>query len=158
MAGSATLNATLVDELVPTVDELRGDLHGDFGVRQYRVFIVKRRYPGECIGDGPPAILSETEILPRPLVLQQPGVKFKLGPVGMEREGEIEVQEVSLSYTEADLTGQPVANNEEIYYRLDEGESQEMASKFFVLAADPEPDRIKTIGWILKLRRAQVTE
>lgn len=156
MPKSATLDSTvLVDSLVPDViDGLRGDLHPDFGVRAYRLYLTTRTWSGTDIGDG---VFSEVEeeIDPQPLVRIWNGLDFKLEPCGLDDMGDIKVTETSLQYTEGDLVGKtaPLAANQEFFIRLREAHGQATAFKDFQHTKPPYIDRIKDMGWVMWLRR-----
>ncbi len=153
MAGSATLGDNLVDSLVDVVDDLRGDLHPAMGVRQWRVYTVRRTYAGEEAGDGPFTDV-ETEILPQPLVSYD--LVNELTPAGIEDAGTITLSEVSLTYTEAELDGSVLLPTQQWYYVLRDAHGQEMRDRYFGLKDPPRPDRINTIGWIVKLIRQHI--
>lgn len=163
MPGSAILGANLVDELVPMIDELRGDLHSAMGVRQFRVYLVKRRWSGTCRGEGTPTFVYQNEITPQPKVdllsaLETFGVQFRQTEFGREEEGDIFVTEVSFTYTEAELLGGTLANNEEFYYRLVDAYGQGIQTRYFIPSRPPESDRVKTMGYRLQLRRVEISE
>jgi len=159
MPGSATLGTNLVDSLVPDViDELRGSLHPELGVRQFRVFVVTRTWSGEAIGEGT-ASDAELEIDPQPMVKPYVGVAFSrtlmlgLEPCGLDESGSVELSEVSLTYTETELGGPPAdPMRQELLYRIDDAHGQGVASRFFIPSAVPYPDREQDMGWRLLLR------
>lgn len=154
MPGSATLGDNLVDDLVELVDDLRGDLHPAMGVRHWRVFFVRRTWATE---KGYGAFTDvETEMLPQPLVSFD--LRSELTPAGVDEKGTIKLSEVSLTYTEAELNGQPVGALENFYYLLREGHGQEMRDRYFGLMDPPWPDRINTIGWVLTLIRQEIED
>lgn len=174
MPGSATLLDNLVDDLLPTIDDLRGDLHPAFGVRQFRVFAVTRTFPGDEDADGDVGcrggdgdngsgsnnpLYSELELLPQPLLVEdRGGIEFVLSKIGREEEGELIMKEVSLTYTEPELTGGALAANQQFYFRVIDAYGQDIQPRFYVAKAPPYPDRIKDIGWKIHLKRAEITE
>lgn len=153
MAGNATLGGSLVDSLVEVVDGLRDALHPAFGVRQYRAFVVTRTWDGGRIGDGL-ATDEEIEIEPRPRC-REPGDGYRLDHAGRAEAFDLVLEEVSLTYTEAELGGGTIAAGVEVFWRIEDAEGQEIAPRFFVLAAPPTPDRESSIGWSCKLRRVR---
>lgn len=155
MAGSATLDPSkLVDSLVPVADELRTELHDDFGVRSYKIFTVLRTWSGRSIGEGVKTDV-ETEILdPYPKVHIWDGLRYTLEPCGLDEIGQVKLSEWSLTYTEAEVIGPPsMTKAQEWLIRIDEGHGQESLPKYFTLQKPPFIDRIKTLGWIVWLRR-----
>lgn len=163
MGGSAVLGTNLVDSLIPdVVDGLRGDLHPDFGVRQWRVYLAKRNWPSGRIGEGTPASWVETEITPQPLVKYQSergagsDIEFTYDACGLEVSGEITLYEVSLTYTEPELLGIPISDSQQFAYVLRDAHGQSMIPRYYIVAAPPYPDRIQDIGWRIRLRAASL--
>lgn len=156
MPGSADLNPdVLVDSLVEMIDGLRDDLHPAFGVRPYRVFVVRRSYEGEAIGDGAYQD-RETELRPQPRVLNLG--HYDLAPGGLNERGETKVTEVSLSYAYAELTGEGMAlgPSEQWLIRIDEGNGQGNPPRYFTHGSPPYVDREKDMAWVLYLRPIDV--
>ena len=155
MPGSATLGDNLIDDLVETVDELRADLYEDFGVTQFAVYLVRRTWNGGQRNEGV-ASRSETLMDPTPLFVDEN--KWRLMSHGRDEVGDAALMEVSLTYTEAELSGGTIADNEEFYYKLVDLRGQGHPDQFYTVAESPTVDRERNIGWMVKLRRAQVTE
>ena len=158
MPGSATLGTDLLDDLVGLVDELREDLHTEFGVRSYRAFTILRSWDGDFAGDGSPTDV-EIEILPRPLVKPfGPGYTFQMEPCGLDEAGIVHLVEVSLTYIQAELDGGVLTDKQEFFWILREGQSQEQIETQWLLARPPYPERAirenDGIGWIVYLKRA----
>lgn len=157
MARNATLGDNLVDQLVPLADDLRGSFYPAFGTRQYRVFIVRRRWSGAERGQGVATVVNEVEIDPIPEV-RFGGGRFASQPAGFEDSDVAVLREVSLTFSEAELTGKPTLKTEEFYYRIVEGHGQKSAPRYYMLDGIPLGDREKTIGWIVPLRRVEIQE
>lgn len=159
MPGSATLGSNLVDSLVSVADALRSDLNPAAGVRQYRVYTVRRSWSGDCRGDGV-ATTTEIELLPQPKVeesqLVTEGFRYNLRPEGKTEEGSVTLREVSLTYTEAELTGGTIGKTVEWFYKLVDAQGQQIQPRYFVLSRPPIVDREKDIGWIVFLKRAEI--
>ncbi len=153
MPGSATIGTNLVDSLLGMVDDLRGSLNPDMGVRQWRVYVVRRVWSDGRVGEGTPAD-TLTELTPQPLI-QSYNLFYEISPAGLDESGTVIASEVSLTYTEDELQPSPGVG-EEILYLLRDAHGQSIADRYFVLSAPPEPDRTNTIGWILKLKEIQV--
>jgi hypothetical protein len=161
MGGSATLGQDLIADLVPVVDEIRGELNPDFGTRPYRVFRVKRRWTGAGRGDGQALTVFDTEITPQPdvaLPSQAEALKYELLPTGKQEAGGILLKEVSLTYTHDELAGGALGPTEEFYFRVTDALGQGLPNRYFVPATPPVVDRDKTIGWIVPLARAEIRE
>ena len=154
MAGSAIMDPdVLVDDLVGSlIDDLRDDLHSEFGVRAYRTFTVARVYLSGAI-DGGPFTDTEVELIPAPLVKPFTGsLGNEMDDCGLDEAGTVELREISLTYTEAELTGGVLDDGVEWFIRVKEGHGQLQTTRDFVHDAPPYPDRIKDMGWTLKLR------
>ena len=78
-------------------------------------------------------------------------IRFDLNPGGLEEAGQIVLTEISLTYTEAELSGQTATANQEVYYKLVDAQGNGMATRYFDVHRPPVPDRDKGIGWILTL-------
>lgn len=149
----AVLGDNLVDSLVDdVVDGLRGELHPEFGVRAYRLYVVRRTWPSGRMGVGRPAEESH-EISPQPLVKVWDGYRYTQKPCGIDEMGQIMLTEVSLRYKEADLVGAG-ADGVEHFWRLTDAHGQQTAQKDFVVDGIPYIDRIQDIGWVVRLRAA----
>lgn len=163
MPGSATFGTSLLDELFPDlVDGLRGELHPEMGVRQFRVYLAKRNWPSGRVGEGTPPAWVETEIDPQPLVTYeayqgaQPDIHFQYDACGLEIAGEITLTEVSLTYTEPELLGLPLIEGDEFAYVLRDAYGQDLIPRYYVVSAPPYPDRIETMGWRVRLKAVTV--
>ena len=160
MPGSAVLDTSLVDSLLPVVDSLR-ELHTSFGTRSWQVYTVKRTWSGSRRGEGngvdPDYTDSAVELTPSPEVMDRR--RRMLDPTGMDEVGEVELHEVSLTYTETDLLGAAGGNlaaNVEFFYKLVGTHGQLQVTRYFVIGKRPViADREKTIGWIVTLERAE---
>lgn len=161
MPGSATLDpAVLLDDLVELADDLREDLHEDFGVRAFEVYTVTEVFESGRIGEGA-SVVTETELRPKPLVKPYApgGINSTLQACGLDEAGFIDLEQISISYTEAELTGHPVVDEvmqdipsgTRFFYRLRDAHGQEGSFRDFKLSGPPFPDRIKTIGWKARL-------
>ena len=114
---------TLGRQLIPVADDLR-DLFTQFGLRPYKVHIIKTRWAGRKRGDGVETVVSSRTILPTPLVTDLTALNEIVTPVGLDEEGGILLQEISGCFTEDDLRGHqedgtPVAANEQLYYEIE---------------------------------------
>jgi hypothetical protein len=155
VAGTATLGSNLVDDLVPTVDELRADLYADMGVTQWAVHVIKRQWSGQRRNEGVATIVSDVTLTPPPML--KDGDKWALIASGRDERGEVELTGVSLTYTEAELTGGTLEDNEEWYYKLVDAQGQGQDAQYYVLAKPPSTDRTGELGWELTLKRAEIT-
>lgn len=149
MPGNAILGTNLIDELLPMIDELRGDLHPMFGVRPFRVFAVTRTWAGQMVGEGDYTD-QVVEILPQPKVEQWDGYKWALLATGVHEEGLIRLTEVSLTYTHAELTGalETDQRNQQFFFRLTDDYGQANEDRILRHSRPPFPDREKTMGWV----------
>lgn len=153
MPGTASLSANLVNELAVVADDLRA-LYGEFGVDQWRVYRCTRSWSGSRRGDGTLGSETATEITPTPRVGWADGagrLRFDLHPTGLDEAGQIVLTEISLTYTEAELSGQTATAAQEVYYKLTDAQGNAMSARYFVVHRPPVPDRDTGIGWILTL-------
>jgi hypothetical protein len=156
MAKDAILGSNLVDDLVPTVDALRSELHDAFGVRQYRVYTVLRTWSSGITGDGVASDV-ETEITPKPLVeFYPPGLTYEMDQCGITEAGRVKVREISLQYAEAELVGPTLVNGQEWFIKIADAQGQAIQDRYWVLSRVPAPDRIEDIGWVMELMLAEV--
>lgn len=156
LAGAATLDpGVLVDSLVADViDGLREDLNGQFGLRAYRFYRVIRTWAGATAGEGAFTDVA-AEFRPQPKVKVWDGLRFVQAVCGVEQLGDVRLTEVSLSYTYEQLTGQPLAANQEVFLALGEAHGQGQPTQLFTLAQPPFVDREKDMGWVVSLHRVQ---
>lgn len=156
LVGAAVLDSdVLVDSLVPDViDGLREQLHPDFGVRAYRVYRVIRTWSGDVEGDGDPTDAA-AELRPQPRVKIWDGIRWVAAVCGIRELGEVRLTEVSLTYTEEQLTGQPLDKNQACFLAIAEAHGQGSETRLFGNTRPPFIDREKDMGWVLSLRRVE---
>lgn len=152
--GLATMGTNLVDEIAPIADSLRDELHADFGVRQFRCYLLKAIWSGGRVGLGAKRISYIKELIPAPRVKLDD--RHDLTPGGLQESGIATLTEVSLTYTQAQLLGEPMAAGEEFFYLLVDGLGQGISRRVFVPQDHPWPDREKDIGWQVKIRRVDL--
>lgn len=159
MSKDAILGANLVDDLVPTVDELRASLHDDFGVRQYHVYTVLRTWDGGGTGLGTPTDV-ETELVPKPKCeffsyQGVPGMRLELDECGVSEAGMIRLREISLEYAEHELLGPTLVAGQEWFIKITDAQGQLIRDRYWIIAKTPIPDRNLDIGWTMELRLAE---
>lgn len=156
LIGAATLNSNvLVDSLVPDViDGLRDELHPAFGVRAYRVYRVIRTWTGKAVGEGRHSD-DAAELRPYPRVAVWTGLKYVQATCGIRELGDVQLSEVSLTYSAEQLDPRALGKNQECFFALGEANGQGSPLMVWAHAAPPFIDREKTMGWILMLRRAE---
>ena len=150
LVGAATLGANLVDDLAPTIDALRADLHAQFGVRQFAVRQIRREWSGASVGVGAAAITEVMTLSPAPKVTIDD--THTLTPGGLQATGTVTFEEVSLSYSQDQLLGQPMAANEEFFYAIDDALGQGLERRLAIPQDHPVTDREGAIGWKLVTR------
>lgn len=151
MPGTAALGSTLIDELVPVVDDLRG-LYASMGVLPVRAYVVRRVWSGARRGEGTLSLTSITEITPTPVVDARP--RDTLIAAGRREMGDVTLTEVSLTYTQAELTGGALAANAECFWRLVGVGGQLQSARDYVVRDAPMVDRTKHLGWRVELKQA----
>jgi hypothetical protein len=146
----------LIDKLITKVDTLRQKAADKFGLPPFDMYRVVRTYPSGIVmdeSDGPP-VIEETLLRPPPMI------KFRGGDV-LERGGRrddrtMQATEVSLSYTENWLQGDPKAAGQEVLYKLVERNSTTAAdTTYWILSAIPETVRDE-VCWMLNFKRYEV--
>lgn len=157
----ATLTAgVLADDLVSVVDDIRGAIHGDLGTRPYRVYLVTRAWSGDRPGLGT-LTDAEVEITPAPAVYTA-GLRGELRPAGLEEEGELVLDEVSLTFAETELYSPSLTGTERLLYRIDDAHGQSGRSRYYVPNKPPVPQRgdvgDSSIGWRVELRRVNAED
>jgi hypothetical protein len=98
------LKRTLVQRFVRVADNLR-QLNTQFGARPYRTFLVWTKWSGGARGQGDEQVLLELELLPTPKVMSMDGVAFSIFHAGTLPVGSVKLTEVSMAYTNDQLTG-----------------------------------------------------
>lgn len=120
-----SIPATLMEDLGPVVDDAR-EIATEIGWRMREVKIQKIVWAGEFKGQGdaddrskPVDVLT---ITPRPMVAESGRVVAQLvhrhGGAGMIEEGNLLVTNISMRYTEAEIKGTGLANNEEQFWNI----------------------------------------
>lgn len=150
LTGTATLGDNIVDGLVAVADELRSELNAMAGVRQYKVRQLRRQWSGTYVGEGACAVTQLRTLSPDPKVKLNDTHELTEG--GLQASGTTDLSEISLTYTQNQLLGEPLAANEEFFYRLDDGLGQGVSRRLYIPQDHPETDRSKTIGWQVTLR------
>jgi len=160
MAGSATIDSTLfVDSLISIVDDVRRDIADGFGARQFDVATVQVTPPPR-LGLGQ-TTCTETLLDPRPIVKPYKMTR-ELEPCGLDDAGLVQLIEVSLTYTEAELSGNTLSEGLEFFYKITDARGQGVKDRYFTLDRAPYPARTclgevdrqndTCMGWIVWLR------
>jgi hypothetical protein len=150
LAGAATLGTNLVDDLVPTVDDLRAELYTDFGVRQFHTYMVRRVWGDTYVGRGAMKVTQKQNLVPDPDVVLED--THSLTPGGLQATGTATLHEVSLAYSQNQLLGEPLANNEEFHFLVVDALGQGIARRLFIPQDHPVTSRDKELGWSVKIR------
>lgn len=156
LVGDAVLGSNLVDDLVPVADELREELHADFGVRQFAVKQIRKFWSGTRGGLGAARIDYVRELVPSPRVQLVDHHHHELAEGGLQEVGMAVLTEISLTYSESQLIGGTHGDliaREEFYWRFDDKLGQGVVQRVYIPQDHPFPDREKDIGWMIKLRR-----
>jgi hypothetical protein len=120
---SIQLNRTLGQKLIPVADRLR-DLFTRFGLRPYKVRVVRVRWSGGTRGIGAPIVERTLDLLPTPLVVDLTTMTEVVQPVGLDEIGSITVSEISGRFTDYQLrmldpNGREPDPDEEVYYEIE---------------------------------------
>lgn len=104
------LSKTLGRQLIQVVDTLR-DIPVQFGLRPYEVHLVRTRWTGGERGVGYEVVISDTPILPTPLITSLDGVQRIVNAVGLDEIGSVRLEQVSGRYAEGFLSGTDAQGN-----------------------------------------------
>lgn len=155
------LGNTLAQKLIPVADNVR-NLYTKFGMRAYKVRVVKVRWSGERRGQGVPQIAATIDLLPTPRVMDLSTMTEILNPIGLDESGSIVISEISGRFTDDQLRlvdddGEGPAPNEEVFYEIEypqpNGARSTSIKRRFSLRSAPDysPGRFQ---WTLRLERA----
>jgi len=153
MPGTATLLGNVLGQVIPALDEVRTALEAAIGDKQWSVWRCVGSWSGTRRGEGSYSVV-ETQITPTPKVGWADGsgrLRFDALPTGLDETGQIVLTEVSLTYTEAELSGQTSDPNDEVFYKLVDAQGGGMAPRYFTVNRPPSPDRENGLGWIVAL-------
>lgn len=141
-------------------DEIR-QLATDFGVRPYRVFLVRLRWTGTERGAGQAEEVLRREILPTPFVEDLSQTRRRASEAGMLEDGGTRISRISLTFTEDELLGRDPAGaepaeNEEFFYEVveDGGETKPPRRRRYITNGVPLCDRMN-VQWIVSVTRQQ---
>lgn len=142
----------LIDRLTSKVDTIRQKAADRFGLPAFDMYRVYRTYSSGIIGDGAFVDVS-TVIYPTPKIV------FK-GQDVLEHGGRFDKRtmtatEISLTYTENWLQGDPKAAGEQCFYKLVERNGQGADTTYWILDRVPEAKR-EEINWELNFKRFTV--
>jgi hypothetical protein len=126
--------ANLIDKLINKVDSLRQKAADKFGLPAHNLYRVVRTWSGGEIGGGSVTTV-ETLITPTPQIEFTGGQR--LDPHGRVDDRRMVATEISLTYTENFLQGDPKAAGQEVFYKLVERNSQGADTTYWVLANIP---------------------
>jgi len=157
-ATSAQAKKSLARSFIPLADSLR-DMLTKFGLRAYKVTIVRIEWSGGKRGRGTPVTVDEKVILPTPKISSLDSISEVLQPVGLEELGSLELSQVSGSYTEEDLRGfteggDDIPPNQEFFYEVEFFPNNGNAQKrrFYPVSAPTYfPGRLQ---WTIRLNKA----
>lgn len=125
---SSQVKKTLARRFIPLGDSLR-NLLTKFGLRTYRVTLVKVQWSGGERGVGLPTVLSEEILLPTPKISDINGLTEVVQAVGLDELGQLTVSQISGRYTEEQLLG-----------RAADGDDISEDTEFFWEVEFPHPD------------------
>jgi hypothetical protein len=113
---------TLARDFVGLADDLR-DMLTQFGLRTYRVTIVRVRWSGGRRGRGAASVVSEEPILPTPKISSLEALQELAQSVGVDELGAIDLSQISGTYTEDQLRGfrdgDGIPADEEFFYEIE---------------------------------------
>jgi len=153
------LNKTLARKFIPLGDSLR-DLLTKFGLRPYKVRIVRIRWSGGRRGIGTAVVEKALDILPTPKVLDLSTLTEIVNPVGLDEVGIILVTQISGRFTDEDLRfldndGGDQDPDSEVFYEIEfpRSDGRPGDKRRFFLRSAPMYMAGK-LQWQLRLERA----
>lgn len=150
------LSNSLGQKLIGVADNIR-DLRVRFGLRPYRVRILRTRWAGAAKrGVGPQIVSWEMEILPVPKISDLTGLTEIINPVGADEVGSIMLTEISGRYTEDvlrgfDQNGAQPEPNEQVFYEVEFSTTGERRRFYFRSAPTYLPSKFQ---WQIRLERS----
>lgn len=158
---------SIVSELGPVIDDLRG-LNTEFGIRPYRIFLVRTKWDGGQRGVGIESVLTKVEILPRPLVVDLASLDRRSAPVGLQETGDVLMREISFTaFKEDDLMGRVSADgqpavDEDFFYGIEEDtdvhtNTLQVSGRRFYPERATYLDTGKGLEWSVSLKRQDVS-
>lgn len=111
---SAEAKRSLAHRLGVKVGDKVRQLATKFGIRPHRCFMVWGKWTGDARGEGTFEEVTRTELLPTPRVSSLDSVALDPRMAGVLPMGTIRVDQVSVSYTEDQLTGLKFAGGKHI--------------------------------------------
>ncbi len=156
---ASTLDTSIIDSLVPVIDTIRAAVHGAVGDHQYTVAVVTRTWPSGRRGDpssGLP-VDSTLTLTPSPRVRFTKGLEFVMEAAGRREDGPCRLEEVSLAFSEDQLSPVGLTAGQEFYYVLTDAKGQNIAPRYYSVDGPLIADREETIGWVINLVRRQVS-
>lgn len=140
----------LIDKLIPKVDLLRQKAADKFGLPPFDMYRIVRTYASGIIGDGS-YTEDSTKLSPPPMINFSGKDELQRGCRNDQRM--MKATEVSLSYTENWLQGEPSVAGQITYYKLvDRNSTTAQDPTTWVLDRVPEQARDQ-IYWELNFRR-----
>jgi len=151
--------ATLAQKLIPVADNIR-NLNTRFGVRNYKLRVVRVRWSGGRRGIGVPNVESAIDILPTPLVQDLSTLTEILNPIGLDEVGIVGVGEISGRFNDDQLRyghedGLPPEPDEEVFYEIEypQPDAQDSIKRRFVLRGAPHYNAGQ-FQWRIRLEKA----
>lgn len=124
----------LIDKLIPKVDTLRQRAADRFGLPAHNMYRVFRTWSGGSIGEGTSTDI-ETLITPTPKIVF--AGQNKLFPHGIDDDRTMTATEISLTYQENFLQGEPRAAGQECFYKLVERNGQGADTSYWMMTSIP---------------------
>lgn len=135
----------LIDKLVTKVDTIRQRAADRFGLPRFNLYRVLRTWDGGEVGAGNPT--SQVDLITPTPRIELSGKDVLLAP-GRDEGRTMKAYEISLTYTESFLKGDPKSAGQECYYRLVERNAQGAKTTTWILIAPPQAIRDE-INWEL---------
>lgn len=152
------LKKTLVRSFIPLADSLR-DLLTKFGLRIYKVTIIRVQWSGGKRGIGAASVITSTPILPTPLIGDLNSLTAFIQSVGTDELGSLSISKISGRFTEEELRGlskqgEEIPDDEEVYWEVEfPNQTGDALKRRFLMRAAPvySPGSFQ---WTVRLERS----
>lgn len=153
------IDNSLARKLIPVANKLRQQFE-KFGLRPYRVLLVKTRWSGGVRGEGQEEVTQERELRPTPLVSALDALTETVFPIGDLEQGSLSVTEINGLETEDSLRGfsvdgLPLGPDEQVFFEIEflKGGRQPSDRRRFTLRGVPTYASDEFM-WKLRLERS----
>ncbi len=155
---SSQAKKTLARGFIGLADSLR-DMLTRFGLRTYKVTIVKVEWSGNRRGRGTPQVVSELVVLPTPKISAVDSLSEIVQSGGGLESGTLELTQISGRFSEEQLRGlgsdgEAIPPNQEFFYEIEFFPHEGPSVKRRFIPSGPPAYYPGRLGWSIKLARS----